>query len=90
MEKSIARRIDHTLLRPDLTKEDILVHCQSAIKYRFKTVCIPPYFVKYAKTLLEDTQTGVCTVVGFPFGFNGISSKMEETKTSLEKDSYEE
>jgi len=86
MEKSIARQIDHTMLRPDLTKEDILVHSQSAIKYRFKTVCIPPYFVKYAKTLLEDTQTGVCSVVGFPFGYNGISSKMEETKTSLEKD----
>jgi len=80
---SIAKSIDHTILRADLTKPDILQHCQEAIKHRFKAVCIPPYFVKYAKELTRDTQTLVCTVMGFPLGYNGISSKIEEAKTLL-------
>ena len=80
---SIARCIDHTILRADLKKEEIFQHCQEAIKYRFKTVCVPPYFVKYAKELIQETQTGVCTVLGFPLGYNGISSKMEEAKSIL-------
>ncbi|MEE9374302.1 MAG: deoxyribose-phosphate aldolase [Saprospiraceae bacterium] len=82
---SIAQRIDHTALRADLTKDDIFEHCQSAIKYRFKTVCIPPYFVKYAKELIFESQTGVCSIIGFPLGYNGISSKTEETKTLLDQ-----
>lgn len=82
-DKSIAQRIDHTILRADLTKGDIHAHCQEAIKYRFKTVCIPPYFISYAKSLLNESQTGICTVVGFPFGYNGINSKMEEAKKAL-------
>lgn len=85
MDHSIAKRIDQTLLRPNISNEDILELCQSAIKYRFKTVCIPPYFVKYAKSLVNETLTGVCTVVGFPFGYNGISAKMEEAKVLLDQ-----
>jgi len=80
---SIAKCIDHTILRADLTKEAIFQHCQEAIRHRFKTVCIPPYFVKYAKELTEGSLTGVCTVLGFPLGYNGISSKIEEAKTLL-------
>lgn len=83
LNKALAKCIDHTVLRPDVTKKDIFKHCQEAIKYRFKTVCLPPYFVSFAKNLLEDTQTSVCTVIGFPFGYNGINAKIEETKRAL-------
>ncbi len=83
---TLAQCIDHTILRADLTKHEIFEHCQGAIKYRFKTVCLPAYFVKYAKELTADSQTNVCSVVGFPMGYGGISSKMEETKTLLDHD----
>ena len=83
--ETIAQLIDHTLLGADIQRQDIFEHCQSAIKYRFKTVCIPPYFVKYAKDLTKETQTDVCSVVGFPLGYGGISGKMEETKFLLDQ-----
>jgi deoxyribose-phosphate aldolase len=82
-DKSIAQCIDYTVLRPDLTNQHIFAHCQEAIKHRFGVVCVPPYYVSYAKSLLKDTQTSLCTVVSFPFGYNGINAKMEEIKKAL-------
>jgi deoxyribose-phosphate aldolase len=63
---SIARMIDHTLLKPESTKEQIVNLCEEAKKYNFATVCINPYWVSTAANELKGSNVGVTTVVGFP------------------------
>lgn len=75
----INKLIDHTLLKPTATTEDIKKLCQEAIEYDFKSVCVNPCHVKIAKELLQGTDVLVCTVVGFPLGANTIKSKVFET-----------
>ena len=70
--------IDHTNLSKIATAEDILKLCEVAKKYHFPTVCIPPYYVKAASEYLSDTTTEVCTVVGFPNGYNTVDVKQYE------------
>lgn len=85
IDKSLAQLIDYTSLRADLKRADVFQLCQDAIKYKFKAVCIPPYFTSFAKSLLEDTQTSLCTVIGFPMGYCNLNAKMEEMKKALEQ-----
>ncbi|HLR92026.1 MAG TPA: deoxyribose-phosphate aldolase [Atopostipes sp.] len=81
--ENIAQYIDHTILNADATKEDIQRICEEAKEYHFKTVCIQPYWVKYAKELLEGTDVGVTTVIGFPLGANTTDIKVAEAKQAL-------
>ena len=69
---NISDYIDHTNLKKDAKVEDIIKLCESAKKYHFCTVCVPPYYVKACKEYLKDTTIQVCTVIGFP---NGYSTK---------------
>lgn len=64
----IASWIDHTLLKPEATAEQIKTLCQEARQYRFASVCINPAYVPLAAGLLADSPVMVCTVVGFPLG----------------------
>lgn len=80
----LASFIEHTLLKPDTTKSQIEEICLDAKKYKFAGVCIPPYFVRFAHTLLKDTPVKVITVVGFPLGFNIVNAKVEETRKAIE------
>lgn len=76
--------IDHTLLKPDATREQITKLCKEAIEYDFKSVCVNPCNVPLAAYLLADTDVLVCTVVGFPLGANSTESKIIETEIALE------
>ncbi len=76
---NINKYIDHTLLKADAKKEDIKKLCEEAIQYDFKSVCVNPGFVKYAKELLEGSNVLVCTVIGFPLGANTSETKGFET-----------
>ena len=67
--------IDHTLLRADATKEDIIKLCEEAKKYHFAAVCINPYFVPLAVEQLKDTYIEICTVIGFPLGSTTTTTK---------------
>ena len=67
--------IDHTLLRADATKEDIIKLCEEAKKYHFAAVCINPYFVPLAVEQLKDTYIEICTVIGFPLGSTTKTTK---------------
>ncbi len=80
----IAHFLDHTLLRPDVTSREIIQLCNEATQYHFKAVCIPPYFVSLAKRQLESTNIAIATVVGFPFGYAGLASKVEEIRRAIE------
>ncbi|WP_375318058.1 deoxyribose-phosphate aldolase [Spiroplasma endosymbiont of Virgichneumon dumeticola] len=75
--------IDHTLLKSDATLAMIEKLCQEAKKAYFKTVCINPFYVKHAASLLADSNLKVCTVVGFPLGANATSTKVQETITAI-------
>lgn len=81
---NISSRIDHTLLKPDCSHTDVRKWVEEAILYQFANVCIPPYMVKEAARLLENHKTGVCTVIGFPFGYNSTPIKVEEIKRAID------
>lgn len=87
--KFIAEHIEHTLLKPNSTLEHITQLCEEAIQYGFTGVCVPPYFVQHAKKTLKNSEISVITVVGFPFGYNTVSSKVEETKKAINSGAHE-
>ncbi|AYK04716.1 deoxyribose-phosphate aldolase [Metamycoplasma hominis] len=82
--KELNKYIDHTNLSPSATSKDIDKLIQEAIKYDFKSVCIAPSYVKYAKEALKNSDVLVCTVIGFPLGYNATSVKVYETKIAVE------
>jgi len=78
MQASLSSYIDHTLLRPDVTKQEIHKLCEEALKYCFASVCVPPYWVKDAYDLLKESTVKVSSVVGFPLGFHLPETKLAE------------
>ena len=81
----LAGVIDHTILLPDCTSEDIEALCDEAHKHKFKAVCIPPYFVREVVRKLEDSPVQVATVIGFPMGYSCTPAKVEEVKRAIEE-----
>lgn len=79
----IARLIDHTLLKPEATPDQIKQLCQEALTYKFASVCVNPTHVKLAAELLQGSEVEVCTVVGFPLGANVTATKVFETQQAL-------
>lgn len=77
------RLIDHTLLKPDATKEEIKKLCQEAAQYDFASVCVNPGWVSYCKEQLKGTRVNVCTVIGFPLGATSTQAKVLETTAAL-------
>lgn len=75
--------IDHTLLKPEATKEDIIKLCNEAMEYDFASVCINPRYVSLCASLLKDSDVNVCTVIGFPLGATSEASKVAEAKEAL-------
>ena len=76
----VASLIDHTLLKPDATRQEIEKLCHEAREFGFATVCINPHWVSPAARLLRGSSTGVCTVVGFPLGATTSDVKQYETR----------
>lgn len=74
---------DHTLLAPQATSDEIDKLVAEAIKYDFKSVCISPSYIKYVKEKLAKSDVLVCTVIGFPLGYNATSVKVYETKIAI-------
>ena len=82
-KKKIFETVDHTLLTQTATWNDIKQICDDAISYQTAAVCIPPSFVKRAKEYVKD-QIAVCTVIGFPNGYNTTKVKEFETNDAIE------
>ena len=80
---SIAKLIDHTLLRPEATRADILQLCREALEYHFASVCVNAYWVPLAASQLAGSDVKVCTVVGFPLGATSTEAKVGETEAAL-------
>lgn len=80
---NILQRVDHTLLLQGSTWQEIKQICDDAVAFQTASVCIPPSFVKQAAQYL-DGQIPVCTVIGFPNGYNTTAVKAFETREALE------
>ncbi|GMB07728.1 deoxyribose-phosphate aldolase [Thermolongibacillus altinsuensis] len=89
MLKEKARMIDHTLLKPEATKEQIVKLAEEAKTYHFASVCVNPTWVKTAYEILKDTDVKVCTVIGFPLGATTPEVKAFETKNAIENGASE-
>lgn len=81
---NIASMIDHTILKADAKKSDIVKVCDEAKKYGFKSVCVNSGFTKFAAKQLEGSNVDVCTVVGFPLGAMDTKCKAYETRRAIE------
>jgi len=79
----IASLIDHTMLRPEATRADILKLCAEARQYGFATVCLNPYWVPLAASELAGSPVKVCTVAGFPLGATSTEAKVAEASAAL-------
>lgn len=88
MKEEILKKVDHTLLKQTATWEDIKKLCNDAIKCNTASVCIPPCFVKEAKEYVGEKMK-ICTVIGFPNGYNLTKVKMFETEEAI-KDGADE
>jgi deoxyribose-phosphate aldolase len=81
-KKLIFEKVDHTLLSQTATWEEIKQICDDAITYGVASVCIPPSYVKQVKEYVKDNMA-VCTVIGFPNGYNTTAVKVFETKDAI-------
>jgi deoxyribose-phosphate aldolase len=82
-KEQLAKLIDHTLLKPDATKDDIKRLCEEAKKYGFWSVCVNPAYVSLATEILAETDVKVCSVVGFPLGANAPEVKALEAERAV-------
>lgn len=88
-KKKPNRYIDHTLLKPDASREDIRTLCQEAVDQDFFSVCIHPCHLEEAGLFLKDSRVALCTVIGFPLGANTSQSKAFEAKDSVKRGAKE-
>jgi len=87
--KSVARKIDHTLLKPDATTDEITSLCEEAKKYQFASVCINPGYVSLCSELLKGSGVKVCTVIGFPLGSTTTETKRFEAEQAIKNGAEE-
>lgn len=79
----LASLIDHSALRPEVTRCDIELLCREAAEFRFATVCVNPTWVSLALARLKGTGVGVCSVVGFPLGATTTETKVCEARRAI-------
>lgn len=79
-----AAMIDHTILAPQATKENVDNLCKEAIKYGFHSVCVNSCFVYYCAQRLKNSDVKVCTVIGFPLGAMSTAGKMAEAEQAIQ------
>ncbi len=85
----IAPLIDHALLNPDATPEQVEKFCQQAERFNFATVCVYPVYVKQAADLLYGKAPKVCTVIGFPTGATTPAAKLYEAQEAVDNGATE-
>jgi deoxyribose-phosphate aldolase len=89
IDPAIAGVIDHTILKPEATRAEVLKVCQEARQYGFASVCVNPYWVPMVRDELAGSSVKVCTVVGFPLGATSTAAKVAEAEAAL-RDGAEE
>lgn len=87
--KDLAGFIDHTLLKPDASLDEVKILCSEAKEFGFASVCLNPAFVNLASEILSGSKVKVCTVIGFPLGASTTQTKIFETKDAIDKGATE-
>ena len=87
--REFAKTVDHTLLKPDATEEDIRRLCREATTHHFATVCVPPCYVRLAAKELRGTDVKVATVVSFPFGADKTTVKAAAVREAILSGAFE-
>jgi deoxyribose-phosphate aldolase len=85
----MAKLIDHTLLKPEATRDEVVKLCEEAKKHRFASVCVNTTWVPLCKALLAGTQVMVCAVVGFPLGAMAPNAKAYEAREAVRQGAKE-
>lgn len=81
---ALSAYIDHTLLKPNATLEQMKNLCTSAVRHSFAAVCVPPYFIPFCKKALADSSVKIATVIDFPFGFGLIQARLMEINSCID------
>jgi deoxyribose-phosphate aldolase len=87
--EQLAKVIDHSLLKPELTEQEVSDGCKLAAKYHTATVCVKPCHVKLAAEVLKGTDVKVSTVIGFPHGSNLTATKVAEAQAAMDEGAVE-
>lgn len=85
----IASLIDHTILKAEATRQDVLKVCAEALEYKFASVCVNAYWVPLVASQLQGSTVKVCTVVGFPLGATSTESKVCEAISAIRQGAQE-
>ena len=88
-ERRVAKTIDHSLLKPELTVDEVLAGCEVAARYDVASVCCRPIDVERCRDALANTNVLVSTVIGFPHGSNLTATKVFETERAIEQGAVE-
>ena len=87
--ETIASYIDHTLLKPDASRQEIRVLCEEALLHKFFAVCVNPYHITHAREVLRNTKVQICTAIGFPLGATEATVKAFEAARSVNLGAHE-
>jgi deoxyribose-phosphate aldolase len=87
--EQLAKVIDHSLLRPELSPDEVIAGCEVAKRYHTATVCVKPCHVKLAKQVLTGSDVLVSTVIGFPHGGNTTAAKVLESNEAIDNGAVE-
>lgn len=88
-DRSVARLIDHTILRPEATRDDVRRVCAEALQFEFAAVCVNSFWTKFVAEELRGSPVKVCTVAGFPLGAGSTSAKVSETLAAIRDGAHE-
>jgi deoxyribose-phosphate aldolase len=88
-DRAVARLIDHTILKPEATRDEVRQVCAEAAKFEFASVCVNPFWTKFVHAELPKSPVKVCIVTGFPLGATTTAAKVAETLAAL-RDGAEE
>lgn len=89
IDKALARKIDHTILKPEATPKEVAALCEEAKKYDFASVCVNSCHVSLCSELLKGTDVKVCTVIGFPLGATTTETKRFEAEQAIKNGAQE-
>ncbi len=87
--QDIASYIDHTILKPETTEEQVIQICNEAKEYGFFSVCVNPFYTSLVRKNLEGSEVKTCVVIGFPLGATDKEVKAFETKTAISNGAQE-
>ncbi len=88
-DPAVSRLIDHTILKPEATRDEVRQVCAEALKFQFASVCVNPFWTKFVAAELRESPVKVCTVAAFPLGATTTAAKVAETLAAV-RDGAEE